>query len=92
MIGSFKGRDAEEIWVRRTSRRFPNLARVTYRKLLDLDAAITLEKLRYPPGNRLEALKADRAGQFSLRVNDQYRLCFRWKDGHAYDVELTDYH
>ena len=57
-----------------------------------LDAALRIEDLRAPPGNRLEALRGDRAGQWSIRVNDQWRLCFRWRDGHASDVELTDYH
>ena len=62
------------------------------RKLRMLDAATRLDDLRVPPGNRLEALKGDRAGQFSIRINDQWRVCFRWQDGHAYDVEIADYH
>ena len=62
------------------------------RKLRMLDAATRLDELRVPPGNRLEALKGDRAGQFSIRINDQWRVCFRWQDGHAYDVEIVDYH
>ena len=62
------------------------------RKLRMLDAATRLDELRVPPGNRLEALKGDRAGQFSIRINDQWRVCFRWQDGHAYDVEIADYH
>jgi len=62
------------------------------RKLVALDAAEQLEDLRVPPGNRLEKLRGDRAGQHSIRVNDQWRICFRWKDGNAYDVEIVDYH
>ena len=62
------------------------------RKLGVVDAAEQLEDLRIPPGNRLEKLKGDRAGQHSIRVNDQWRVCFRWKDGNAYDVEIVDYH
>jgi proteic killer suppression protein len=65
---------------------------VIYRKLLEIDAAIAVDKLRSPPGNRLETLRGDRAGQHSIRVNDQYRICFTWRDGHAYDIEVTDYH
>jgi toxin HigB-1 len=62
------------------------------KKLVMLDAAEQLDDLRVPPGNRLEKLSRDRAGQHSIRVNDQWRVCFRWKDGHAYDVEIVDYH
>ena len=62
------------------------------RKLLLLDAAVALDELRVPPGNRLEKLKGDRAGQHSIRVNQQWRVCFRWKDGAAHDVEIVDYH
>jgi proteic killer suppression protein len=65
---------------------------VIYRKLLEIDAAITVDKLRAPPENRLEALRGSRAGQHSIRVNDQYRICFTWRDGYAYDIEVTDYH
>ncbi len=62
------------------------------RKLWMLDAAITLDDLRFSPGSRLESLKGDRAGKHSIRVNQQWRICFRWREGHAYDVEITDYH
>ena len=65
---------------------------VALRKLVMLDGAATLEDLRVPPGNRLEALKGDRMGQHSIRINDQFRVCFFWKDGNAYEVEITDYH
>jgi toxin HigB-1 len=69
-----------------------NLERQIQRKLNYLRAAVSLDDLRSPPGNRLEALLGDRKGQYSIRVNDQFRICFRWKAGHAYDVEVTDYH
>ena len=65
---------------------------VTTRKLDQLDSVIALEELRVPPGNRLEALSRDRKGQFSIRINDQYRICFKWKEAGPYDVEITDYH
>ena len=68
------------------------MARVALRRLRLLHRASALNDLRVPPANHLKALKGDRAGQYSIRVNDQYRICFRWKDGDAYDVELTDYH
>ena len=68
------------------------LQRVSYRKLLLLDAAESLDDLKVPPGNRLEKLAGDRAGQYSIRVNDRYRVCFVWRDGNALDVHLTDYH
>ena len=70
----------------------PELRRRTKMKLDQLDAATNLDFLRVPPGNRLEALKGDRQGQFSIRVNDQWRLCFRWSEGNADDVEFVDYH
>lgn len=73
-------------------RRFVNIESPARRKLEYLDAAAVLKDLRIPPGNRLEALKADRAGQYGIRVNDQFRVCFRWKGGDAYDVEVCDYH
>ena len=73
-------------------RRFARFERVAQRKLAQLDAAATLGFLRVPPGNRLEALKGDRAGSYSIRINDQWRLCFRFDDGNAYDAEIVDYH
>ncbi len=69
-----------------------NIEPVARRKLMLLNAAAALEFLKVPPGNRLEALKGDRAGQYSIRINDQFRLCFRWADGNAEDVEIVDYH
>jgi len=73
-------------------RRFASFERLAQRKLAQIDAAVTLSFLRIPPGNRLEALKGDRKGQYSIRINDQWRLCFRFEDGNAYDVEIVDYH
>lgn len=93
MIKSFADRDTERLFRREAVRRFPvNLQRTMLRKLVAVDAAEALDDLRVPPGNRLEKLKGDRAGQFSLRVNDLWRICFRWKDGDALDVEVVDYH
>ena len=73
-------------------RRFRAFERVAQRKLAQLDAAATLGFLRVPPGNRLEELKGDRGGSYSIRINDQWRLCFRFDDGNAYDAEIVDYH
>ena len=93
MIRSFKGKETERIWQGQSSRRFPSgIQNRALRKLRQLDAAVTLEDLRNPPGNRLEALKGDRAGQMSIRINDQWRICFRWSKGDADDVEIADYH
>lgn len=93
MIRSFADRDTERLWRREPVRRFPpDLRRVMLRKLGLVDAAVQLEDLRLPPGNRLEKLRGDRAGQHSIRINDQWRICFRWFDGHADHVEIVDYH
>ena len=92
MIRSFNDRDTEELFHRQASRRWAGIARVALRRLRLLNRASTLGDLRVPPGNHLEALKGRRAGQYSIRVIDQYRICFRWRDGDARDVELTDYH
>jgi proteic killer suppression protein len=93
VIQSFADRDTERLFGREPVRRFPaNLQRTMLRKLVAVDAAEQLEDLSVPPGNRLEKLKGDRAGQHSIRVNDQWRVCFRWKDGNAYDVSIVDYH
>lgn len=93
MIKSFGDRDTERLFRRERVRRFPaELLRVMLRKLAVIDAAEQLEDLRVPPGNRLERLHGDRAGQHSIRVNDQWRICFRWKDADAYHVEIVDYH
>jgi len=93
MIKSFRDRDTERLFQRKHIRRLPpRLHRGALKKLLILDAAERLEDLRLPPGNRLEKLNGDRAGQHSIRINDQWRICFRWRGGNAYDVEIADYH
>lgn len=79
--------------MREVSRKLPrDIQQTAMRKLWMLDAAYTLQDLRIPPGNRLERLKGDRSGQHSIRINQQWRICFRWHDGNAYDVEIIDYH
>ncbi|MBI1790244.1 MAG: type II toxin-antitoxin system RelE/ParE family toxin [Acidobacteria bacterium] len=92
MIRSFRCRDTEALFQDRTVPRFRTIERVARRKLLYLDAGRRLEDLRVPPGNHLEALKGDRAGQHSIRINDQWRTCFVWREGEAHDVEIVDYH
>ena len=93
VIRSFACAETERIFRAELSRRFPaTIQRKARRKLLLLNAATQLSQLVVPPGNRLEALKGDRKSQHSIRVNDQWRVCFRWDAGHAYDVEITDYH
>ena len=92
MIRSFADKDTEALFHGERVRKFVKIEGPARRKLEALDAAINVEDLRAPPGNRLEALKGDRKGQHSIRVNDQFRVCFRWLDGHAYQVEITDYH
>ncbi|HEY67495.1 MAG TPA: type II toxin-antitoxin system RelE/ParE family toxin [Thermoflexia bacterium] len=93
MIKGFRDKETERLFSRRFSRRFPpSLHRVAWRKLAMLDAAERLDDLRVPPGNRLEKLYGDREGEYSIRINDQWRICFRWSDGDAYDVEIVDYH
>ncbi|HEV2200144.1 MAG TPA: type II toxin-antitoxin system RelE/ParE family toxin [Bryobacteraceae bacterium] len=92
MIRSFRDRETEDLFHREAARRWVSIARVALRRLRLLNRASLLTDLRVPPGNQLEALKGDRAGQYSIRVNDQYRICFRWEGGDAHDVELTDYH
>lgn len=92
MILSFKCADTRALSEGERVRRFANIAPVAQRKLRQLQIAHRLEDLRAPPGNRLEALKGDRAGQYSIRINDQWRLCFRWTAAGAKDVEIVDYH
>ena len=92
MIRSFRDRDTARLFDDRDVPRFRAIERVARRKLLILHRAIGLDDLRSPPGNRLEALKGDRRGQYSIRVNDQWRICFRWLDGGAEDAEIVDYH
>jgi proteic killer suppression protein len=93
MIKSFKDKETEKLFNRHFSKKLPqNLQHLARRKLVMLDAVPELNALRIPPGNRLEALKGDRKDQHSIRINDQWRVCFRWKTGDAYDVEIADYH
>jgi len=93
MIRSFRDRETERVFHRESRTRFGrNIERAGLRKLLLLNAAETLNDLRIPPGNRLEKLSGNRASQHSIRINDQWRICFRWSDGDAYDVEIVDYH
>jgi len=92
MIRSFACRDTQRLAARQRVRRFVNIERVALRKLAMLDAAARLDDLRAPPGNRLERLKGDRAGQHSIRINDQFRICFVWKEDGPHDVEIVDYH
>ena len=93
MIRSFRDTETERLFRRESVKKIPvTVRRPGWRKLLILDAAESLDDLRSPPGNRLEKLAGNRAGQHSIRVNDQWRICFRWEGGEAYDVELTDYH
>jgi proteic killer suppression protein len=91
-IRSFNCRDTEAIYEGRKPRRFRNIETAAERKLQMLDAAVELKDLRSPPGNRLEALKGDRAGQHSIRINDQWRICFVWTDAGPDRVEIVDYH
>ena len=93
MILSFKDRETERIWSGIRSRKFPpDIQDKALVKLRMLNQARRIEDLRIPPGNRLEALKGDRKGRYSIRVNDQWRICFRWNDGGPSDVEISDYH
>ena len=93
MIKSFQSKETEKIFLRQHAARIPaNLQRIALRKLLLLEAAETIEDLRVPPGNRLEKLSGSRVGQYSIRINDQWRICFRWSEGDAHDVEIVDYH
>ncbi len=93
MIQTFACADTERLFHRERPRRFPqSILRVALRKLRMLHRAQTLQDLRVPPGNRLESLKGDRRGQYSIRVNDQFRICFTWQTGDAFEVEIVDYH
>lgn len=92
MIESFCCDETRALFETGKSRRWAAIRTVATRKLAQLDAAVTLEFLRSPPGNRFEALKGDRAGQYSIRINDQWRICFAWSNGAAQQVEIVDYH
>ncbi len=93
MIINFRDADTRLLWETGKTRRIPaNLRDIAWKKLAILNASLALRNLTVPPGNRLEALKRDRQGQHSIRINDQYRICFVWRDNHAHDVEIVDYH
>jgi proteic killer suppression protein len=93
VIRSFRCKETEQIFSRRVSRKLPrDIQQIALRKLRMLNRAVTLQDLRVPPANRLERLRGDRAGQYSVRINDQWRICFEWREGDAYNVEIIDYH
>ena len=93
MIRSFKSQEAEKLFSRERSNKLPgDIQRVALRKLRMLHRSRSLSDLRVPPANRLERLKGSREGQYSIRINDQWRICFRWDRGDAFDVEIVDYH
>lgn len=93
MIISFASKDTERLFAHeRVKKMPPQIERIALRKLYLIDAAVTVDDLRIPPGNRLERLRGDRHGQYSIRINDQWRICFRFRSGNAYDVEIVDYH
>lgn len=92
VIRTFKDKRTQSLFNRQPVRAFRAFERVARRKLEQLHAATGIDDLRHPPGNRLEALKGDRKGQWSLRINRQYRVCFEWRNGHAENVEIVDYH
>ncbi|HTC55430.1 MAG TPA: type II toxin-antitoxin system RelE/ParE family toxin [Candidatus Sulfotelmatobacter sp.] len=93
MIASFRDKETERLWDSGKNRRLPaDLQRRAFKKLVILNAAMALDNLKVPPGNQLEALRGNRAGQRSIRVNDQYRVCFVWRGGNVFEVEIADYH
>lgn len=92
MIQSFADQDTKDVYLNGTSRRWSNIARVAARRLQAIDFATAVEDLSDPPGNHLEKLKGDREGQWSIRINKQFRVCFRWDGTDAWDVEIVDYH
>jgi proteic killer suppression protein len=93
MIASFADRETEHVYAGKRSKKLPpSIHRVAMRKLYMIQAAVLISDLRVPPGNRLEKLAGDYAGYYSVRINNQWRICFHWKDGNAYDVSITDYH
>jgi len=93
VIKTFRDTETERLWKEERSRRIPgSIHKAALKKLQMLNAAGALGDLALPPGNRLERLRGDRDGQHSIRINDQYRICFEWREGNAYDVQITDYH
>ncbi len=91
-IKSFECKNTEALYEGNKPKQFRNIETVAERKLQMIDSAVELNDLRSPPGNRLEELGGDRKGQYSIRINDQWRICFKWQDGDAYDIEIVDYH
>ena len=93
MIKTFKCKETQKIYNRTFSKKLPqDIQRTTYKKLLMIEASIDVDDLKIPPANRLEKLSGDRVGQYSIRVNKQYGICFKWENGFAFDVEIIDYH
>jgi len=93
VIKSFRGKEAEKVWSREYSKRLPrDIQERALMKLQQLNAAVALKDLSIPVSNQIEALKGDRKGEYSIRVNQQWRICFKWRDGHAFDVEIVDYY
>jgi toxin HigB-1 len=92
VIRSFAEKETKILFENGRSRRWGSIARVAVRKLVQIDSVATVDELNAPPGNRLEALEGDRCGQHSIRINDQWRICFRWESDGAYNVEIVDYH
>ncbi|RHX89017.1 type II toxin-antitoxin system RelE/ParE family toxin [Leptospira stimsonii] len=93
MINSFKSKETEKIWNQEFSKKLPNqIQLLAYRKLVMIARSKQVDDLKIPPANHLEKLSGSRTGQYSIRINDQWRICFKWKDGNAYDVEIFDYH
>ena len=93
MIKTFRCKETHKVYERKFSKKLPHdIQRVAYRKLLMIDSAIDVQDLIIPPANRLEKLSGDREGQYSIRINKQFRICFIWEDGSAWDVEIVDYH
>lgn len=92
MIHNFRDEEAEKLFDGKNAKRYAGIARPARRRLEMLNAAVSLQDLKAPPGNHLEKLQGDRDGWYSIRINDQWRICFRWGSGQAYDVEIKDYH
>ena len=93
MIVSFRDKETEKLWQSGRNRRLPSALQLrAFKKLAILNAAVVLDNLKVPPGNQLEGLRGERAGKHSIRINDQYRVCFTWRNGNAFEVEIVDYH
>jgi proteic killer suppression protein len=93
MIKSFRNKETEKIWNQEVSKKLPiEVQKVGLRKLFMINASIEINDLKIPPSNHLEKLKGNREGQYSIRINDQWRICFKWKDGNSFEVEIIDYH